>query len=1067
MNWKRLIAVLALTGLPCIAATDISLLNVDFTNEANPAFSTKTGVAAVGLSETDYWNPYNSVGAQNAPLKWSDGTASPVRVSGPSTSLWFVWNSDPMFGSDLIVDGQFQFFNLPSGTYDVLVYAHGWMPMDFGSIEAIVGSKSYGAKTTSTAANWDLPDWTEGNHYVRYNGVTIANSEILKINSHSYINGLQIIKTAAAYPPAISEPPLNQNAVAGSRLILTHKKVGTGPFTYQWTKNGADIPNATGESLTIPTVAATDAGLYRVRVSNSAGVATSSPASVRVIQPSVGSLLNVDFRTASPMFRYAKTGPAAIGMSFDDIWNTYGNSTSVSNLVWSSGNPSPITLSINSISGPWFTPSNDPMLQSYIHNGSSEFAADLAGFKAGKYSFYVYAHGQAASDDGVIELRVGDNSLGIKTTSVATDWRKADWVENSQYVRFANVAIAQGQAVQIVSRPGFGNRSVLNGLQILFDETPTAPRITMQPAGATGVEGSTVSLEVTAEGTDPMRFQWFKEGEALPGATSRKLTFAPLVLTNAGNYKVRVENSLGFTISSNAVVTVNIDHDAPIITLLSPVAGFQESDIFTLQGSIADAYPVTARWELNGVSQGSLALPGNAFNVANRRFINGTNTVSVIATDVSGNSATNTVIAIWTLPRNLILAAKPTVQEGTRVVIPVMLVSTGGVSGATFVIGFDTNRLADPVFEWSPTLSLGFTTVNLQESKAFRATFALPGTSFPEGDAQLATIAFRTRSVSAATETPITLSLEDISSETGEQYASGNSVIPTMATITKRRVIGDNNANNRLDVGDASVILRFVAGTESPRPWDVSGNDLNGSATIDSGDVIKVLRTVVGLDPQPTVPASRAQFVLPAGSGIELVSSKPVVAAGDTFTVEARLVDQTAPLQGASFRLNYPTGALRLDSSETGSMIPKKALGLWNRQPGFAAFGATDFEAWAQSSGTIARFTFTALSTGATVALNNFEVTNDGFETASLAGTELTLRAPARFASKITFSANKAPQLTLVGSAGSSYLVEASSNLFQWSAVGTFAAGGDGSVQVEDAAGIGAAVRFYRATLIF
>ena len=45
---------------------------------------------------------------------------------------------------------------------------------------------------------------------------------------------------------------------------------------------------------------------------------------------------------------------------------------------------------------------------------------------------------------------------------------------------------------------------------------------------------------------------------------------------------------------------------------------------------------------------------------------------------------------------------------------------------------------------------------------------------------------------------------------------------------------------------------RLLTGFDEKRSWDSGGNDLNGNGKLDSGDVILLLRTVVGLDKQPS-----------------------------------------------------------------------------------------------------------------------------------------------------------------------------------------------------------------------
>lgn len=59
--------------------------------------------------------------------------------------------------------------------------------------------------------------------------------------------------------------------VAGVPVTFTVNHDGSGVFTYQWKKNGVDIPGATAKSYRIPAVAATDAGTYTCTVANKAG----------------------------------------------------------------------------------------------------------------------------------------------------------------------------------------------------------------------------------------------------------------------------------------------------------------------------------------------------------------------------------------------------------------------------------------------------------------------------------------------------------------------------------------------------------------------------------------------------------------------------------------------------------------------------------------------------------------------------------------------------------------------------------------------------------------------------
>lgn len=87
-------------------------------------------------------------------------------------------------------------------------------------------------------------------------------------------------------PPIITVQPQSQNVVVGAAVTFTVTTTGTTPLSYQWTKNGVNIPGATGSALKLSNTTPTDAGDYTVTVSNSAGRVTSQPATLKVNVPS-------------------------------------------------------------------------------------------------------------------------------------------------------------------------------------------------------------------------------------------------------------------------------------------------------------------------------------------------------------------------------------------------------------------------------------------------------------------------------------------------------------------------------------------------------------------------------------------------------------------------------------------------------------------------------------------------------------------------------------------------------------------------------------------------------------
>ncbi len=69
--------------------------------------------------------------------------------------------------------------------------------------------------------------------------------------------------------------------------------------------------------------------------------------------------------------------------------------------------------------------------------------------------------------------------------------------------------------------------------------------------------GANVLLTVTATGVGPLGYQWRLGQNDLPGQTGRSLVFAPLDITNAGDYTVVVTNSSGSATSRVAALIVD------------------------------------------------------------------------------------------------------------------------------------------------------------------------------------------------------------------------------------------------------------------------------------------------------------------------------------------------------------------------------------------------------------------------------------------------------------------------------------------------------------------------------
>ena len=87
-----------------------------------------------------------------------------------------------------------------------------------------------------------------------------------------------------------------------------------------------------------------------------------------------------------------------------------------------------------------------------------------------------------------------------------------------------------------------------NTLAVSGTGTSQAPQITAQPLSQTNLAGSSVTLSVTASGTEPLRYRWQGQGTNYPPGTNAFVT------TLAGDYSVVVSNVAGMVTSAVATV---------------------------------------------------------------------------------------------------------------------------------------------------------------------------------------------------------------------------------------------------------------------------------------------------------------------------------------------------------------------------------------------------------------------------------------------------------------------------------------------------------------------------------
>lgn len=85
-----------------------------------------------------------------------------------------------------------------------------------------------------------------------------------------------------------------------------------------------------------------------------------------------------------------------------------------------------------------------------------------------------------------------------------------------------------------------------------------APRIVTNPVGRKVRPGDSWILVVEAVGEAPLSYQWYKNGQPLPGQVGASLRLNEVRVSDAGEYVVQVRNPAGLTASQPAVVGLDL-----------------------------------------------------------------------------------------------------------------------------------------------------------------------------------------------------------------------------------------------------------------------------------------------------------------------------------------------------------------------------------------------------------------------------------------------------------------------------------------------------------------------------
>ncbi|MBL0210294.1 MAG: M4 family metallopeptidase [Holophagaceae bacterium] len=210
---------------------------------------------AGSAAEQAVWNAFHGI---NVGAAWSGSATAPAITSQPA--------------SVTVAAG---------ATASFSVTATGTAPMTYQ------WRKNGTAITGATSAAYTTPATVSSD-----NGSTFS---VVVSNSAGSATSNNAVLTVNSTPtaPAITSQPASRSVTVGATATFSVTATGTAPMTYQWRKNGTAITGATSASYTTPATVASDNGsTFSVVVSNSAGSATSTNATLTVTSVPPGTTFN-------------------------------------------------------------------------------------------------------------------------------------------------------------------------------------------------------------------------------------------------------------------------------------------------------------------------------------------------------------------------------------------------------------------------------------------------------------------------------------------------------------------------------------------------------------------------------------------------------------------------------------------------------------------------------------------------------------------------------------------------------------------------------------------------------
>jgi hypothetical protein len=429
------------------------------------------------------------------------------------------------------------------------------------------------------------------------NNLLVGGMDVQVIVTNAYgstVSTPATLTVSTSPPQIITQPsPAALQQPAGYSFSIRVEVAGSLPMSFQWKRDGLDLSDDTRISgaksnvLTVVNAQASDAGKYRLVVSNSHGNVTSEESAVTivpslpVISPTGSAYSNV---TDSSHFGAGWVGANLFAMDVTGL--APGSTLGGSEYARSGPGTAWVAFQVDA-----------------VYTVGSFYYSQRAGSNTGDNMQRLSIWSSDATPFTATDPGTAPTGVFSLLPNVGTPvWREYFLTSNITGRYF----LLKLEQTTITGNPG-GNEFRLG----LAQQTVA---ITSHPTNQTVFSGNTAQFTVAVSGADPMSFQWqaraagsasaftnVVNGAEISGAASATLVLRNVPLANI-EYRAIVSNVSGSATSDPATLTV-ISGQPEIVSQPGPASLQQPIGYgFTLSASVVGSGPMAFQWQRNGQS---------------------------------------------------------------------------------------------------------------------------------------------------------------------------------------------------------------------------------------------------------------------------------------------------------------------------------------------------------------------------------------------------------------------------------------------------------------------------------